>query len=329
MKVLIAEDNPDDRRLLRQYCEKHGCEVIEAAHGQEGLEMVKIHKPDLIISDALMPMMDGFQFLRAVKTNEKLKSIPFVFYSAVYTGQKEAELAISLGAEAFIIKPKEPEEFWDEVKLAIDESKREKIITAEIIESDKEFLEKYAHIVAMQLEEKVKALEESEKRYRDLIETARDVIFTVSLGGLFTSLNPAFEFITGWSRDEWLGKEFASIIHPDDLPVVMNSFQRVINGEKVHIFEARILTKSGEYKNGEILANPLIKDGAIVGAFGIARDITERKNAEKEIKKRVKELEEFYDLAVGRELRMIELKKEIEALKKELSNYKKDKPFPE
>lgn len=102
MKILIVEDIADDRRLLRYNLEHHGCEVIEAADGQEGLAMAKAHKPDMIISDALMPKMDGFQFLRAVKTDDSLKEIPFVFYSATYTGYKEAELAISLGAEEFI-----------------------------------------------------------------------------------------------------------------------------------------------------------------------------------------------------------------------------------
>lgn len=161
MKVLIVDDNSDDRRFLRANLEHHGCEVMEAADGQEGLEMASKERPAVIISDALMPHMDGFQFLRSVKTDETLKTIPFIFYSSVYTGFKEAELATSLGAEAFIIKPKDPDDFWEELVGILEECKlnRVKTLTAELIEEEEEFLRKYSHIVAAKLEEKVKELD--------------------------------------------------------------------------------------------------------------------------------------------------------------------------
>src|SRR3989304_3531070 len=126
MKALIVDDNIPDRKILRANLEHHGYEVMEAEDGQAGLEQARRQKPDLIISDALMPKMDGFQFLRAVKKEDPLKSIPFVFYSAVYIGYKEAELAIALGAEAFIIKPKAPEEFWTELCDVLDDYHQQK-----------------------------------------------------------------------------------------------------------------------------------------------------------------------------------------------------------
>ncbi|HEX2769704.1 MAG TPA: response regulator, partial [Geobacteraceae bacterium] len=81
MNILIVEDNADDRKLLRHTLEHHGCTVIEARDGEEGLDLAIRHKPDIIVSDALMPRMDGFQLLRALKADPYLKSIPFLFYS--------------------------------------------------------------------------------------------------------------------------------------------------------------------------------------------------------------------------------------------------------
>ena len=75
-------------------------------------------------------------------------------------------------------------------------------------------------------------LHESEERYRSLVEAAPDVIYTVSAeDGSLTSLNPAFETLTGWSRAEWLGKSFVVIVHPDDLPVAVETFQKASRGE--------------------------------------------------------------------------------------------------
>jgi len=93
--------------------------------------------------------------------------------------------------------------------------------------------------------------------YQTIVERARDVIFTLSSNGTITSLNPAFEDITGWPRAEWIRKPFAFIVHPDDLPSAVTFFQTVLKGESPHIRELRVLTKSGEYRIGEFQANPL------------------------------------------------------------------------
>jgi len=159
MKVLIAEDDSENRGLLKLYVEMLKCEVIEAENGQEGLEMAVAHKPDLIISDAKMPVMDGFQFLRKVKSDETLRSIPFVFYSAFYTGDKEYALALALGAKAVITKPKTPAEFQDALSRILEESRTKKELSDEKPMDDEKYLRKYSSIVVAKLEEKVEELE--------------------------------------------------------------------------------------------------------------------------------------------------------------------------
>ena len=124
MKILIVDDSYEARDVLRSFIEIHGHEVIEAVDGQDGLEKAKIHKPDLIITDALMPKVDGFTLLRNIKMDPTLSSIPCVFYSAIYTGSKDRELALSLGAEAFIEKPKTPDEFLEKIQTILERKKQ-------------------------------------------------------------------------------------------------------------------------------------------------------------------------------------------------------------
>jgi len=158
MKVLVVDDSRGDRKIIRYNFEWHGCQVVEASNGLQGLEVATAEKPDLIISDCLMPGMDGFQFLHELKKLTELRSIPFVFYSAVYTGSKEAELALSLGARAFLEKPKSPDELWEEVGRLMAADSAGEGVTAEKAWREEEFLRNYSQVVAGKLEEKVREL---------------------------------------------------------------------------------------------------------------------------------------------------------------------------
>jgi CheY-like chemotaxis protein len=163
MKVLIVEDELSARKLLRLTLEHYSCTVVEAQDGQEGLELAASSKPDIIISDALMPRMDGFQLLRALKRDPELQSIPFIFYSSTYTGDREHELALSLGAEAFINKPVEPADLWEKTCLIMNdwEARQKKPAHPAINEGDEQFLREYSQVVATKLEEKVRELEDA------------------------------------------------------------------------------------------------------------------------------------------------------------------------
>ncbi|KAF0144709.1 MAG: histidine kinase [Nitrospirae bacterium] len=297
MKILIADDDPDARNILKLIIEMQGHEAIEASDGLQGLEKTKANRPDLIISDILMPKMDGFQFLREANSDKNLSAIPFVFYSSTYTGEEEIGLAFSSGADGFIVKPKSPEKFWEELNNILSKREEGKSKKTKPIK-DEEYLKRYSHIVSVKLEEKVKELEKmleerkqaeetlknSEARYRNLIETSPAVIYSLSTeNGLITSLNPAFETITGWPREEWINRPFAPIVHPDDLSVAMKMYQKILNGETPPLYELRILSKSGEYLTGEFTSAPQIENGKVTGEFGIVSNITERKKIEEKI----------------------------------------------
>ncbi len=167
MKILLVDDSAENRDVLRVMSERRGHTVLEAEDGQDGLEKAKVHHPDLIITDALMPKVDGFTLLRNIKMDPNLSSILCVFYSTIYTGSMDREIALSLGAEAFIAKPKRLDELWEEIDATLKRKKTNEGKTKEQLIADGEtFIKNYGRVLSaklasqkkMQTEERVKYL---------------------------------------------------------------------------------------------------------------------------------------------------------------------------
>jgi signal transduction histidine kinase len=169
--VLIVEDNQNDRKLLRLILERKGLTVLEAGDGQQALELLATRTPDLIVSDALMPVMDGFQFLKKLQEDERLRDIPFVYYSASYTGQTEVALGRNLGARAFLVKPKEPEELWQALQAAANGSSAPPVEKQPKVDETR-FLQDYTKIVVAKLEEKVAELETLNRSLEERVAAA-------------------------------------------------------------------------------------------------------------------------------------------------------------
>ncbi len=119
MTILIVDDKPENLYLLRVLLGSKGYEVMEASNGKEALAHAGETPPELIISDILMPVMDGFALCRAWKEDARLASIPFIFYTATYTEPQDEEFALSLGADRFLVKPQEGSALLGEVESAL------------------------------------------------------------------------------------------------------------------------------------------------------------------------------------------------------------------
>ncbi len=124
------------------------------------------------------------------------------------------------------------------------------------------------------------ALFESEDRFRSVVEGARDIIFTISVDSTLTSLNPAFESVTNWSRSQWIGEPFVGLLHPDDAGFCQDVVQAILERGAPLTCSMQIGMKQGGYITGEFVGTPQIRQGRVVGVLGIIRDVTERRRIE-------------------------------------------------
>ena len=301
MKILIVDDNRDDRTVLRYMVERNGHEALEAEDGFIALKKAKDSAPDLIISDALMPVMDGFQFLRAVKQDSNLRSIPFVFYSSSYKEYQDVRLAMSLGADAYIIKPVEPVELWRKIQSLLGAEKTEKVPPVPLIKEDAEYLKRYSEVVATKLEDKVRELErtlaernraeeahrESERRYRDIFDNILDGLYLLEVteDGRFRTIevNPALERMTGIPRSLSVGKTQEEIAPGEAARIVNEKYRRCVESGRTTEEEVELDLPSGRYTFHSTLIPARDSAGRVYRIIGISRDITERKQAEQRI----------------------------------------------
>jgi CheY-like chemotaxis protein len=169
-RILIVDDREENRYLLQALLQGNGYEIVTAIHGADALEKARQNLPDLIIADILMPVMDGFVLCREWMKDERLKAIPFIFYTATYTDERDREFALGLGARQFIVKPAEPDAFLaavrETLRLVESSSATPPDIPTEGHEEESVFLKQYNEVLVRKLEAK---MEELEKTNSDLV----------------------------------------------------------------------------------------------------------------------------------------------------------------
>lgn len=121
INILVVEDDPNLTEVLRMLFKSEGYQVTSASNGSEALELLRGKKeiPDLIVSDVMMPKMDGFQFCEALRKDDLFKQIPFIFLTALNQVDKKLK-AYTLGADEYLVKPFSTEELTLKVKILLD-----------------------------------------------------------------------------------------------------------------------------------------------------------------------------------------------------------------
>jgi PAS domain S-box-containing protein len=313
-RILIVDDSIQTLHLQRAILERQGFVVEVARHGEEALACAGHSRPDVIVSDLLMPVMDGYALLKKWKTDDRLKQIPFIVYSFTFTDPRDQQFALNLGADAFLVKPAEPDSIvacvrqvlaqpvasplpqlgepgideeaslkqYNEILIRKLEHKAEQLVLA-----NRKLQQELARRTA--LEEQLRAqtvlLRNSEERLRAIFDSEPECVKLLSADGCVLEMNPSgLRIVEADSFAEMANRCVYPLIVPGDLPKFQALLQRVFQGESGTL-EFEIVGLKGTRRCLETHATPLRNEqGEVVASLGVTRDITDRKRANDELR---------------------------------------------
>lgn len=290
MKVLIVDDKYENCLLLEALLKGNGYEVQSALNGAEAIEILNSSKVDLIISDILMPVMDGFELCRKSKSNEKFKHIPFIIYTATYTGPEDEVFANKIGADRFIVKPCEPDVFMEIVNEVLSAKQRGELCNEISSVPENEIFKLYNARLVRKLEQKMIQLEkeilirqdvekkakEAAERWKIIFDAMLDPVAFLSIDHIILQCNRSFANFIGQESEKLVGQNCCQLIHGSSYPIKNCPIERSILSGNRETIELCV----GE-KTVFVLIDP-VKDseGKIYGFVHIIRDVTEHKKME-------------------------------------------------
>ena len=344
MTILIVDDNEPNLYQLQVLLVSSGYQVVTALNGAEALTKARQNPPDLIVSDILMPVMDGFGLCREWKKDERLRQIPFVFYTATYTDERDREFALSLGAEQFLVKPEEPEVFARTIREVIQQAQRPPVPPAPPAantparlpvqvpqEEEAGYLKQYNEVLIRKLEAKMQQLKQANRELeRDITDRKRaeealneerhllhtlmdnlpDVIYFKDRESHFTRINKAHAKQFGLSDPaQAVGKTDFDFFTAEHAQQAYDDEREIIRtGQPIVGQEEKETWADGHVTWVSTTKMPLRDaNGNVTGTFGVSRDITERKRAEERLQEYEKAMEGLDEmiLVVDREYRYV------------------------
>ncbi len=298
MKILVIDDDREGRYALAEVLRSEGYEVIVAEEGEEGLRVVRSEHPSLVITDILMPEMDGFRLLREIRKDASLKNLPVIFYTGTYIDNKDRELAREIGASEFLIKPVAPSEIVKTVKELL-ESREKGGPSVQPPPSIEEpvFLKLYNERLVNKLKSKIVESERSRIYIEHIMESIADGVIVIDRDYRIVQANSAAAASLGKEKSDMAGRTCYDVIHqrrspcepPDVICPLVQIFERtakIVNVLHTH------LDAAGNERYIEITASPM-RDGSgeVFAMVETYRDLMDKK-AEDELVKLVKRLNE-------------------------------------
>lgn len=290
-RILLADDNKQSLKLLNAIYQSEGFETLLASDGQEAMKFLAVETVDLIVSDILMPNVDGYYLCYKVRTNERLRDIPIIIYSATYASASEEKMALEMGADMFIRKPAE---------ISVLVSAANKLMANPVQRSaDKkrqlsfEIMHQYSSDLISKLEQRNTQLEKMSENLELTISHFQKAEEIANIGHWSVHL-PSQE--STWSDQTYqifdLQRDllhpsyelYLKYVHPDDLARVQEITRKAQEEFRPFSLTHRIITKNGVEKILFSAGNfEFDKNGTAVTLYGVTMDVTTLKTSEQKL----------------------------------------------
>jgi PAS domain S-box-containing protein len=303
MKILLVDDNSELLFIYKSLLLKKKYRVDTAQNGKEALEIAKKSPPEIIISDIMMPVMDGYTLCKYWQDDEKLRNIPFLFYTAVFTSKEDEKFALELGARKFLRKTISIDELTEEIEKILREDVHSgHIVKGKTIEEVSEFYKRYSERLHYRLSKQLYELDVTKKKLQDeqkekqaILEAREEFenqLFSIldnwpyiaaihSDGKILYVNKKAVEKFGANDKKDLVGQKITKFIHPDFFLSVQERLLRLVKKkETLEPTHEKLLRLDGGVIEVEISAYIFPykgKDTFLV----IAHDITEEKRKQK------------------------------------------------
>ncbi len=294
--LLYVEDHLDMQNIMKEILEDEVKEFYQAYDGQEGLAVYKEKKPDIIISDINMPLMDGLDMASEIKSIDKNQEILIL---SAFQDIRILKRAINVGVDAFISKPvRDIKELFDKLEKISAHLQNEKDLEMALFKSSQQ---------------------------AQIIEQIHDSVISTDLNGVITSWNYGSGRLLGYGENETIGNHISMLYPLDDMELVSKYIEILIQKGEYNS-TVRLLKKSGDIIDAE-LSLSVLKDehGVLKGVISYLKDITRRKKAEDalENQKNVLDYQAHHDSLTGLPNRIFFNKKLKEGIDKAKINENK------
>jgi PAS domain S-box-containing protein len=280
--ILVVDDHPVNRNLMVTLLGYHGHTVVEAGDGAEALQIARAQPPDLIITDLIMPVMDGYELVRELRADPRLAATRVILYTANYLRDEVEPVAKALGLRHVVSKPAEPESILAAAEDALAEP------LEPVRDPPDEAHRDYARVLSAKLADKIselqaaeRSLKESEARYRSLAEASPVGIFSLAPGGRVSYSNPRLQEICGLPPGV-VEQVWTDRLHTGDKERVLAGLAAAAAAGARYRGRARIVPLTGGLRWVQIQAVPVGHDGRQGAYVGTAEDVTEALEAQKQ-----------------------------------------------
>jgi diguanylate cyclase (GGDEF)-like protein/PAS domain S-box-containing protein len=298
--ILIAEDIEDDRLMLMTLLKGHGYKTVGAENGQDAMDKLAKQKFDLIISDILMPEMDGYRFCLSTKSDERYQKIPFVFYSATFTEDVDEALAKEVGADLFIAKPTDPEQFIIQIKNILSPVEKKTPIDAPVSHTNETNLTKqYNQSLSTKLAIQAIDLKASEIKYKALFETAQSAIIICDSEKLIDCNTTCLKLLGCHHRDQFIGTkitDWSATTQPNGSKSTLTAARYITLAlrEQKQSFEWNLKKLNGELFPASVELSSMVIDNQLL-IQATVHDISQRKRKEQQEKLHKEVLRQLLD----------------------------------